>query len=277
MRLGTLLMAITTCGLALTQHGPASELPTALGMAGTDAPLSIRGNVRIPSFEHAKMHLRILYAEHPETLYSGCAFDGNLAIDYGRCAYRPRKNNARAHRVEWEHVVPAEAFGQHFIPWHLGHPSCTNSRGMPFRGRRCAQRTSAAYRHMEGDLYNLYPEIGEINQIRSNHPMDTIDDPGAALTPLQVRSTSKAFEPRPEVKGDVARTYLYMHEAYPGARILSARRKKLFAAWSEQDPVDAWECRRAARIEAIQGNVNRPVRDACMRHKLWPAPEGALE
>lgn len=262
MRLSILTMALATLGLALTHHGPPAAVSSQV--------LAPRGNLAIASFDHAKMHLRILYAEHPETLYSGCAFSPNLTIDYSRCAYRPRRQTARAHRVEWEHVVPAEAFGQAFIPWRLGDPACLSSHGRPYRGRRCAQKVSAAYRHIEGDLYNLYPEIGELNQIRSNHPMDAIEDPNAALAPLQVRSTSRAFEPRPEVKGDVARTYLYMQQAYPGLGILSGKRKKLLQAWSSMDPVDAWECQRAFRIEAIQGNVNHPVKDACLRLKLWP-------
>lgn len=270
MRLGTLMMAALAYSIAVAH--PAANAPFPV-----EQRLQSKGNQRIPSFDHAKMHLRILYAEHPETLYSGCAFTTDLHIDYDHCAYRPRKPNARANRVEWEHVVPAEAFGRGFIPWRIGDRLCQDSRGKPYRGRRCAQRVSAIYRHMEADLYNLYPEIGEVNQIRSNHPMDVIADPKAQLWPLTVRSSAKAFEPRAEVKGDVARTYLYMHEAYPGLGILSSKRRKLFNAWSAQDPADTWECRRAARIEAIQGNVNRPVKEACRRQGLWPPPAGSLQ
>jgi deoxyribonuclease-1 len=229
-----------------------------------------RGNQRIVNFDHAKAQLRILYAEHPMTLYSNCAYDAQLAIDYSRCAYVPKKDNARAHRVEWEHVVPAEAFGQNFIAWRNGDPNCIDSQGRLYKGRRCAQKISPAYRRMEGDLYNLYPEIGELNQIRSNHPMDVIEDDDATLAPLSARSSRKAFMPPAEVLGDVARTYLYMQDAYPGLRVVSARRRKLYLAWSAQDPVDAWECRRAWRIAAIQGNTNRIVQRACMARDLWP-------
>lgn len=248
----------------------------ALGLARANQRASRpRGNVTIHAFEHAKVHLRVLYAEHPETLYSGCAFDDHLAIGCSRCSYRPRRYGPRSQRVEWEHVVPAEAFGRQFVAWRLGDPACINSQGTPFKGRKCAQRVSPAYRHIEADLYNLVPEIGEVNQMRSNHPMDAIGDPKAVLMASGSKSSRTAFEPRKEVKGDVARTYLYMHETYPGLQLLSKKRRLMFARWSALDPVDAWECRRTSRIEAIQGNANLPVRRACMAAALWPVASAA--
>jgi len=64
------------------------------------------------------------------------------------------------------------------------------------------------------------------------------------------------IEPRPAIRGDVARTYLYMNWAYPGHGIISRSNQKLFEAWNRADPVDDWERERARRIEAIQGNRN---------------------
>jgi deoxyribonuclease-1 len=73
----------------------------------------------------------------------------------------------------------------------------------------------------------------------------------------------RKVEPPDAVRGDVARTYLYMDAAYPGRGIVSRKNRKLFEAWSAADPVDAWECERARRIARVQGNVNAVVQNAC--------------
>ncbi len=53
--------------------------------------------------------------------------------------------------------------------------------------------------------------------------------------------------------------YFYMDDAYPGRGIISKKNRKMFKAWDKADPVDAWERKRAKRIERIQGNVNKFV------------------
>lgn len=230
---------------------------------------AIAGNETIPSFERAKSKLNQLYEGHHYTIYSGCLYTENRRVDYAQCHYLPRHHNMRAYRIEWEHVVPAEAFGQAFVAWRAGDPQCVDKRGHHFRGRRCAARVDSQYRHMEGDLYNLYPEIGEINRLRSNYSMAEIPDEGAIrLASLAIKLGHRKFEPRPEVKGDIARTYLYMHAAYPGHGIISHKNINLFLTWDRADPVDQWECLRALRIEKIQGNENPFVMQACLKAKL---------
>jgi deoxyribonuclease-1 len=56
-----------------------------------------------------------------------------------------------------------------------------------------------------------------------------------------------------------------MHGAYPGHGIISGKNRKLFDAWSAQDPVDRWECERARLIQKLQRNENTVVTDACRR------------
>jgi deoxyribonuclease-1 len=228
----------------------------------------IAGNTAIGSFEHAKRELVHIYQGHQCTLYSNCAYTDAREVDYGQCAYRPRRDNPRAHRIEWEHVVPAEAFGQSSLAWRQGHPLCRDSHGRPFAGRRCAARADTTYRRMEADLYNLYPEIGEINRLRSNFSMAEIAEDTAQLASLPIKVGHRKFEPRPGAKGDVARTYLYMEAAYPGRGIISGKNAVLFSGWDAQDPVDAWECQRALRIELLQGNANPYVMRPCLAQGL---------
>ena len=73
------------------------------------------------------------------------------------------------------------------------------------------------------------------------------------------------MEPRPEVRGDIARTYFYMSQQY-GLKI-SKQQQRLFKAWDKQDPVDDWERSRELRIAKYMGHGNPFVRNA----KPWSA------
>jgi len=247
---------------AVTAEPSASLAPT----AGASDPAGTKqaGNSSQQSFEAAKRVLkRTIYAEHRQTIYCGCSFDEKLAIDFASCGYVPKSDTSRAHRVEWEHVVPAEAFGQSFAAWRDGDPQCVDHKGKSFRGRECARKASVEFRYLEADLYNLYPEIGELNGLRSNFSMAEIPGQATEFGRCDVKIADDKFEPRPEVRGDVARTYLYMEAAYPGRGIVSHKNRKLFDAWSSSDPPDRWECDRARKIEAVQGNINEIVAAAC--------------
>ena len=70
-------------------------------------------------------------------------------------------------------------------------------------------------------------------------------------------------EPTENIRGDIARTYFYMDWAYPDRSIISHKNRKLFQAWNYADPVDTWECQRAAMTTQLQGNVNPFVTDLC--------------
>jgi deoxyribonuclease-1 len=212
-------------------------------------------NTTIDSFNRAKKLLTQVFAGHETEFYCGCAYAGS-EVDLVGCGYTVRKDPERAKRLEWEHVVPAEAFGQSFPEWREGHPACIDSKGKAFKGRNCARKMSPQFRYMEADLYNLQPAIGEVNWLRSNYSMEMIPGEKRDFGACDVEIDNRKIEPRPEIHGDIARTYMYMEWAYPGHGVLSRSNQKLFAAWNTEDPVDDWERERARRIEAIQGNRN---------------------
>lgn len=121
---------------------------------------------------------------------------------------------------------------------------------------------------MEADMYNLQPAIGEVNERRGTATPAMIPGENRPFGPCDFEAADGKVEPRPSVRGDIARTYLYMDQAYPGRGVVSRKNRKLFEAWSEQDPVDRWECDRARRIARVQGNVNHVVEQACRDAKL---------
>lgn len=215
-----------------------------------------KGNLVILSFSDAKKKLRELYKSHPFDFYCGCQFSDQV-IDLTSCGYKTvRQNNQRAYRVEWEHIVPAENFGRSFKEWREGHGKCIDGSGRSFKGRRCAQKTSQEFRMMEADLYNLVPSVGEVNEIRSNKQMGMVIENLYDFGRCKVKSDKTTFEPADEGKGFVARTYMYMNDAYPSHGIISRKNHKLFEAWSKMYPPSVFEKQRAEEIQKIQRNIN---------------------
>jgi deoxyribonuclease-1 len=238
-------------------------LACVLGVAVQDASASpgnsqsaaVAGNTTIQSFSKAKKLMRQVFAGHERTFYCDCAYNG-ATVDVQSCGYRPQRPSRRARQLEWEHVVPAEAFGQSFPEWRDGHPECVDRKGKAFRGRNCAAKMAVPFRYMEADLYNLQPAIGEVNQLRSNYAMAMIEGEARRFGTCDLEIEDRKVEPRPDIRGDIARTYLYMDAAYPGRGVISDKNRKLFEAWDREDPVDTWERERVRRIEQLQGNTN---------------------
>lgn len=228
------------------------------------------GNTRIRSFNKAKKLVLELAGDEGRTLYCGCRFTGKV-VDRESCGYIPRRDNARAQRIEIEHVVPAENFGRSFIEWREGHADCVKKDGTAFKGRRCAGKTNETYRLIEADLYNLFPEIGELNGDRSNYRFGIIEGEERAYGSCDFEVEDRVVEPRPEIRGDIARIYFYMDAAYPNRGILGNASRRLFEVWDKEDPVDATECERARRIEQIQGNANDFVKGACQDAGIYLA------
>lgn len=225
-----------------------------------DVPVERRGNRAIKSFYSAKRHVGDVHREgrHEVTFYCGCSYR-EKDVDLKSCGYEVRKNEKRARRIEFEHVVPASRYGRNFDAWSKGHPDC-EKKGRSYKGRDCARRVSEAFNLMEADMFNLQPAIGEVNGDRSNYRMTVLDGEAREYGRCDVEIRDRLIEPRPEVRGDVARTYLYMAWAYPEVVILEPKEREMFARWDREDPPDDWERERARRIAAIQKNTNPFIR-----------------
>ena len=223
-------------------------------------------NNTIKNFSQAKRLLPLIHNMHPFTLYCNCKYEANT-VDLKSCDYQVHKNKKRATRLEWEHVVPAEAFGHSFIEWRVGTDNCVTKKEK-YKGRRCAG-TNSEFAKMESDLYNLFPEVGELNGLRRNYSMAAL---GTTRGPSSVTFggckaviEDRKFEPMDHAKGIVARTYMYMDQAYPGRGIISEKNTKLFEAWDKLHPVSVLECKRAEMIKAIQGNENEVLKKVCSK------------
>ncbi len=218
----------------------------------------------VKDFREAKRIASRLHAPRGLTLYCRCRYSGKV-IDLPSCGLVPARDPARARRLEWEHVVPAEAFGLIFPEWRDGGPRCV-SQGRKFRGRKCAE-TNPDFNRMEGDLYNLFPEDGEVNGLRSNYSMSEIGWlgrwAGLSFGGCKARVFESKFEPMDFAKGTVARAYLYMDGEYPGRGILFEKTRKQFLAWDAAHPVEPWECDLYREIRKVQRDDNPVLASRC--------------
>ena len=180
-------------------------------------------------------------------LYCGCKWTwvgkSGGRIDAESCGYQTRKQQNRAERTEWEHIVPAWTFGNQRQCWQKG-------------GRERCGDDDPVFRAMEADLFNLYPSVGEVNGDRSNfnYGMASGVAPQYGQCKTRVDFNQRAAEPRDEVKGLVARTTFYMFDRYKLS--MSRQQQQLLMAWDKQYPVSSWEKERNRRIAAIMGHSN---------------------
>ena len=152
----------------------------------------------------------------------------------------------RAKKIEWEHVVPAENFGRTFKEWRLGDELCVDSKGKSFKGRKCAEKVNYKYRYMQADMFNLYPAIGAVNALRKNYNFTMLPGEKSDFGSCEMKVDSKKAEPPIIARGRIARTYLYMEDAY-GNYNMSKQQRQLMNAWDKMYPVDSWECERAKK------------------------------
>ena len=143
-------------------------------------------------------------------------------------------NNPRAKVVEWEHVMPVEYFAKDLPCWK--------------DGGRIACAKDKIFKIMESDMMNLVPAIGEINNDRSNFRFgDKLPKKTQyGNCEFEIDSKNKIVYPRAEIRGDIARIYLYMSKTY--SIKLSKEDRKMFEKWDLEDPISEWEIERNKRI-----------------------------
>lgn len=218
-------------------------------------------NTRIPNFSNSKKILKKFPVFYQETLYCGCKIINKNKVDMNSCGYIPPSSSSRAGKVEWEHIVPASALseGVYYNKSLCGKKS----------KRACLEKTNPNYSFRISDLYNLHAEDGLVNLIRSDKPIEEVLVSDKSFGRCDIKSSKRGFTPRKEAKGFVARTYLYMDKAYPTAKVVSNKNRKLYEAWSKMYPVTKEECARAKMIETLQLNENEFVKKPCQLKSLW--------
>lgn len=218
-------------------------------------PVGERGNTKVKSFRSAK---NVIYDTHrtlkmEKTFYCGCDYKSRKPV-HKSCGYQIKQRKDRARRTEIEHVMPASRFGHTFSEWTEGHPDCERN-GRAYKGRSCAEETSERFALMASDLYNLQPAIGEVNGDRLDYEWAELEGEEREYGACDVEIRDQKVEPAKNLRGDIARTYLYMAWAYPDRVTLSDVELDMFTRWDREDPVSKEELRRAEALTNEQGNV----------------------
>ncbi len=206
-------------------------------------------------FSQAKRLAKLIYADHRVTFYCGCRYDKHGKVDLRSCGYQIQQDKRRARRLEWEHIVPVSLWGNHLPCWKRA--LCCKKSHMCYKGRACCRKLDPTFSKMEADLHNIVPEIGELNRLRSNYRFGVLPHISSSqfgACEIKIDNQSRRVEPRSQVRGIIARAYLYMAETYGIS--LSKNQRQLFVAWNKQYPPEAWEIKRNKRIMSIQGNDN---------------------
>jgi len=194
-----------------------------------DLPQAIAGQTAIPDYETARrVFWRELYADGGETLYCAEAFG-------------PRHSRG----LNVEHVFP--------MSWVTRELDCGT--------RRECRRYNKRFNQIEADLHNLFPSRTDLNDARGSFPFGSVKGESRRYggCDFEVHFKQRKVEPRPAVRGDIARAMFYMAESY-GFTIFK-RQGRMLARWHQDDPPDASERRRNDAIERLQGNRNPFIDD----------------
>ena len=209
-----------------------------------------------PNFEAAVEKAAELHGEHRRTFYCRCAYTPALRVARGTCGYKTRADDGLAKRVGWVQVVPTQAFGEHRECWR--QKICKDEQGTAYSGVRCCAEADKIFAAMQSDLHNIVPAIQEVAQDRARFPFGEVEGEERmyGACDMEIDSDEGLAEPPEQVRGDIARAYLYMRGRYGDALPMNQEDLERYSAWHTEDPPDEWEIERNQLIAAIQGEPN---------------------
>lgn len=110
------------------------------------------------------------------------------------------------------------------------------------------------------DMHHIRPTDPSENSSRGNKKFGSVKN-------------SKYYEPRDEIKGDIARIIFYLMVRYQEADNYTfktvAESKELLLTWNQIDPVDEFEMNRNEIIYSIQGNRNPFIDHPETANLIW--------
>lgn len=197
---------------------------------------------------------KLLYSKvkDEQTLYCACEIDVDRRnFDRSTCEYVPVNDNDRAKRLEAEHVLPA-----YWIANFNSGENCWVSSDSCGSSRACCLKNDSQFKRAHNDLVNLMPSIGELNAARNHFIYGVIPEEQYIYgrCDFEVDNSTKVAEPKKNIRGDIARIYMYMRHVYSLEFPPSLEAK--IQEWHEQDPVSASERERNERILKVQGSSN---------------------
>jgi len=162
-----------------------------------------------------------------------------------------------------EGLYCGRAFASHDRDYNIEHvyPMAWVTRALRCGDRHACRKNSSKFNQIESDMHNMYPVRKDLNRARASYPYREIrgEQRVERGCDLEIDHRSRAVEPRPASRGNIARAMLYMEDRY-GLKLYERQRRQLLE-WHRADPVDAHEHWRNRRIAEVQGEPNRWIGD----------------
>ena len=185
--------------------------------------------VEIKDYKQArKVFWQSLYPAKAKTLYCDKEFDS-----------RQRKG------INVEHVFP--------MSWATNGVDCGT--------RKQCRTSSSKFNLIEADMHNLYPSRSDVNQQRGSFRFGEVSGEKRKFgkqCDFEVNYHARVVEPRPDIRGEVARSMFYMADRYKSdGLVLFEKQARLLYKWHKADPPTDQELKRNGLIASLQGNRNR--------------------
>ena len=151
------------------------------------------------------------------------------------------------------------------------------------------QSMGAGSEPQKSDLHHLYPCRANVNSSRGNKPYGEINDQNTdkwfrfdydqTSIPTEnideyseVDNDNDEFEPKEDIKGNIARGMFYFFTIYNSAadHNFFESQKDILYQWHNLDPVDNTEINRTNAIAIYQNNIPNPfVIDSTLIRRIW--------
>ena len=169
-------------------------------------------------------------------------FWGHLYAQGGNTLYCNQKfGRHKGSLINAEHVFP--------MSWVARSRKC---------GRRSqCRRNDSGFRIIENDMHNIWPARKDVNSTRRNYRPALIRGERHVYSgcDFEVDESRRIVEPRPAVRGRIARSMFYLSDRYD--LYIQPRLATLLRDWNREYPPDSEERRRNQAIEKLQGHRNR--------------------
>ena len=130
--------------------------------------------------------------------------------------------------------------------------------------KRQCNKSSPQYHRIMSDLHNIVVADAYLEFKRKSSLFGELDD-SAPILKCNIRKGMNDIEPPDEIKGDIARTIIYMHQQYKLPIMMSY---SLLMLWHQADAPSPEELARNKRIAEIQGNENPFITNPNLIHTI---------
>ncbi len=139
---------------------------------------------------------------------------------------------------------------------------------------------------MKSDIHHLRPSKSNVNSSRGNKPFNessdnltqtwywldyALNDPPNQNRDKYSESASGIFEPREEMKGDIARAMFYFYTMYSNVADddFFENQKEILYTWHQNDPIEQSEINRTWEIAEYQNYPNPFILDATLIQRCY--------